>query len=238
MHHRKLVSLTALAAASLLAGLLGPTVAVVHAPGPGHATALATGLATTGAPIHDAGTTAHLQDDEEADPTDEIRDPVLRAKAKRIAELAEKLQGGWRLVSMRGPSGEERYRQVGGVLLVGESLASLTIHGQLEPRGSLGERSEVVQSGVHFWRIGPRETLEMATVIGHDNANPEGEIVGEPRLEPREYEIAILGSRLVLSKRDGTRIEFDRFDVSAFPPEASRFIDALRQGRDLDELRR
>ena len=36
----------------------------------------------------------------------------------------------------------------------------------------------------------------------------------------------------------GTRLEFDRFDVSAFPPDAARFIDALRQGRDPDELRR
>jgi|GEM_PF-4441117 len=234
MHHRKLVSLAAVVAASLLAGHFAPTARTVYAPGPAAVTAepwsAAPPSAARAAQDEDA-------DGDEADPTDEIRDPVLRAKAKRIAELSEKLVGGWRLVSMRQGSGADPFRQVGGVLLVGESLASLTIHGQLDPQ-RLGRTGEVVQAGVHYWRIGQRETLEMATVLGHDNANEEGAVTREPSLEPREYEVTILGSRLVLSKRDGTRLEFDRFDVSAFPPDAARFIDALRQGRDPDELRR
>lgn len=238
MHHRKRVSLAAVLAASLLGSLMVPTARTVYAPGPAGVTAGAadsTGGAATAAL---ATATASVQDDEEtADPLDEIRDPVLRAKAKRIATLTEQLVGGWRLVSFQQASSVSNYRQVSGVLLVGESLATLTIHGQLDPART-GRTGEVVQSGVHYWRIGQRETLEMATVLGHDNANDGGVLQREPNLEPREYEVRILGQRLVLSKRDGTRLEFDRFDVNAFPPEAVRFIDALRQGRDPDELRR
>jgi hypothetical protein len=46
-----------------------------------------------------------------------------------------------------------------------------------------------------------------------------------------------VGRVLLLRKRDGTRLEFERLDVQSFPPQAVRFIDAMRRGQDLDDLR-
>lgn len=223
MLHRSRISLTAVTAVGLLGAILAPAVRPDYAPG-------AAAVTDEAAPTTRAGQDADEDQDEPAHGT-------AAARAKRIAALSEDFEGAWRLVSMRPPPPTPEYARVSGMLLVDEHVVSLIAHGDPNPNAS-GRTAQVVQSGFYYWRIGPRLTLEMAAILGHHNAGEEARIEGEPQLEPREFEIAILGSRLVLSKRDGTRLEFDRFEVNGFPPEAARFIDALRAGRNLDDLRR
>lgn len=225
MLHRSRLSLATVVVASLLGAALAPALRPVYAPGPDDVTA---------ASPQDGGRGDGSDDERRG--SDDSQDDAPRSRTARIAALTESFRGAWRLVSMQPAPPAAAYLQVNGVLLVDEHLLSLIAQARPDPVRTR-RTQDVVQSGVYYWRIGPQLTLEMASVLGHHNASESGAIEGVPAFEPREYEISILGRRLVLSKRDGTRLEFDRFDVNAFPPEASRYIDALRTGRDLDELR-
>lgn len=179
--------------------------------------------------------TDRTQDAESDDPSDAIRDPVMRAKAKRVAALTANLVGAWRMTEMTPTPPALPPVRSSGVLVVTEHVLSLIAHG-VSDAALTDETRELVQAGAHYWRIGPLETLEMAAVMGHDNF--DGDLVAEPRLEPREYEISLVANQLTLSRRDGARLVFERFDVRSFPPEAARFVDALRSGRDPADLRR
>jgi hypothetical protein len=212
--------------ATALGALLGPRSGVVYAPGPGDVTPAA---------ARSQEEPGGEQDGEPEDPTDAIRDPVLRAKAKRVAALTASLPGAWRLTEMTPAPPAQPPVRVSGILVVTEHVLSLIAHG-VSDASLTGETRELVQAGAHYWRIGTFETLEMAAVMGHDNF--DGDLVAEPRLEPREYEISLMANRLTLSRRDGARLVFERFDVNSFPPEAARFVDALRSGRDPADLRR
>ncbi|MEZ5977531.1 MAG: hypothetical protein R3F34_04865 [Planctomycetota bacterium] len=182
-------------------------------------------IAVTGA---DGGETDPQQDDE-------LVDPALRASAKRVEALTNGLKGAWRLVRFHPAAPAADPAQASGLLLVGDNI--LTIQLQTVPQQTTSRLPEpVVQVGAHYWRIGPLETLELASVTGFDNAS--GDVRFEPSLEPREYVPTIVGTRLVLAKPDGTRLEFDRFDVNSFPPQAIRFVEAMRAGRNLDDLRK
>lgn len=163
-----------------------------------------------------------------------LLDPASAARVARIEALTSGLIGSWRLVRMTPAPPARPPRQVSGLLLVSDHVLSLTLHANPEIVGKVVPGTRV-QGGAHYWRIGPQETLETAAIIGHDNFLQD--LALEPQFEPREWEVEIVGRVLLLRKRDGTRLEFERLDVQSFPPQAVRFIDAMRRGQDLDDLR-
>jgi hypothetical protein len=160
-------------------------------------------------------------------------DAATAAKNRRVEELSTGLVGAWRLTRMQPAAPVPAPRQVSGLLLVSDHILTITFHA-LPDVNSLVQGTRI-QAGAHYWRIGPRETLETAALLGHDNS--KATLALEPQLEPREYNVDLTARNLVLSKPDGTRLEFERMDIQSFPPQAIRFIDAMREGRNLDDLR-
>jgi hypothetical protein len=205
--------------AGLVGGFAAPKLSAVYAPAAG---------GVTGAR---AVETAQQQPPQEKAPP--TVDAATAAKNRRVEQLTTGLKGAWRLTRMQPAAPVPAPRQVSGLLFVSDHILTITFHAL--PDASTLVQGTRIQGGAHYWRIGPRETLETAALLGHDNF--QATLSLEPQLEPREYVVDLTARNLVLSKRDGTRLEFERMDVQSFPPQAIRFIDAMREGRDLDDLR-
>ena len=92
---------------------------------------------------------------------------------------------------------------------------------------------EFFQAMAFNYRVNEVLRLQTSTILGHNVLDDVVEL--EQKLAPREFNIDVLGDTLILTRPDGTRIQYQRLVNDAFPEKTLLLIQQQR-GRSVQPV--
>lgn len=196
------------------------------------ATLSLTGLAlvTLLASIH--GTSANYQDPATADAEDAVEeeDPTA-VTGWSLDEKWQPLIGTWTLMNFVHPTEVMESESIRGYLTITEGFLSMIIHAR--PTLGVNETAfpdHLAQAGLHRWRMGDDDIMQLASVMGHSNFGPE--LQWEKPNEPREFIVELKKEVLTLTRADYSVLSFRRITSAEFPLAALKRMNEIRGGGD------
>jgi hypothetical protein len=137
--------------------------------------------------------------------------PLTRSKSEKvfIQAVEDRMQGSWRLTAFESPFLEKEYRQEVGFMVISGNYFSFEMHlGWTVPNGSKLDHRDFL-SGTHRFELDERSRMTTSSVIG-SSLDKRGNLIFEPPGTHREYDVDVVGSRLVLKSADGRKFTFER----------------------------
>ena len=119
-------------------------------------------------------------------------------------------------------------------MVVSDGVMALTIHATA-PAYINVTADRLVQSGLYYWRLSDDLRFETACLMAHSNMDG-GPLTIEGPFVPSIFEIDMLSENdLMLVRRDGSRLTFQRMQADLFPLEAQKMVDLLKSGKVTSE---
>lgn len=156
------------------------------------------------------------------------RPPLTQFREQRAAELLADIDGSWRLTRFLHSTSAIPSDSVVGFAILHAGYGTIVINAYDYPEDAL-EPEYLVQATAFQYRFDSNLRLQTSTVLGHHNFI--GELVFEDSLTPREFNAEILGDTLILTRPDGSRLQFQRSVNDAFP-EKTLLLMQQQRGRN------
>ena len=143
------------------------------------------------------------------------------------ARLSEEIKGAWILMSAETANEYVDSTKILGFATFVDGYHTMLFGGN-EPSGLIfGPRVRVaMSSSASRYRISPRYTLQVASIMSFSNMTEDGRFRYFPSGETIEYEIRVEDGLLELTSQDGRKRTFRRLDESEFPLSA---IDKIQE---------
>lgn len=148
-------------------------------------------------------------------------------------ELEEHLVGVWTLTTYRSQLRTADLQQVAGFAMFQDGYMSIIMQAQaIEPGDLEGDIAFYFQAGTYRYQVSTRRTLQVASMLGFDNMNPEGEIQFIGNRSIREHPIVMNGDEMILSSTEGAQIGFRKLGPTGFPQSAVERIQRNPTGEE------
>ncbi len=164
------------------------------------------------------------QDEQDQETIDEPYTAFLDAENKR---LNKGLTGAWQLISLETPDEFVDSQDFRGFALFHDGYMTLLLMGAEDEAAIFAiDTIYTILTGAYRYQVGEDLTLQLASVMGIDNAS--GNFLFNPAGEPREFEMLLVEDDLTLWEIAGNHYEFRRLGPTKFPFGAA---DRLRERR-------
>lgn len=150
--------------------------------------------------------------------------PLTENERARL-EIEQGLIGLWRLSRFHHPNRAPEDGEVVGAALFAPDAMSIVIHARRRTDVS-PDPVYFVQAGMHYWRIDEVLRLQTSSMLAHSDL--PGPMVFESAFQPREFDVRLDEDKLILTRPDSSRLEFDRIPETEFPEAA---LDRIREAR-------
>ncbi len=176
------------------------------------------------------GSTQAQAQDEGFDPR--VRPPLTQYREKRAAEIEESLEGAWRMTRFIHVEEPLTGTRVDGMTIFREGYGSTIVHAANWNAAFQGYEDFFQATAFHY-QIDESLRLQTATIVGHSLLDDVLNV--ESALVPREFNVEVLGNTLILTRPDGTRLQYERMNDDVFP-EKTRLLIQQQRGRSVQPV--
>ena len=153
-------------------------------------------------------------------------DEFRALREKEVARITDAIEGTWQLLRYDDPALAIAPDDVRGYAIFRDGYMSLTLQAQRQAHSVLGGPYVFpFQATIQQYRIEPEAMLLTSNLIGLGDFG--GSIDAEPPGTPHRFDVEVGDKGLVLKRRNGGRLIFQRMEPNAaFPKKAQDKIQA------------